>query len=119
LEIAGELPVGNSTAELTFLPLAARREVAHERCAEELLRRLGAGQSLGRVSEGAGQLSFGGELAVIGVAADWPIRLDAMFDAPESRADLDVRKVPLLNDCPGLRSGAHLFWQHAQGLAGS
>src|SRR6185312_10681328 len=87
LEVACQFPVGHGAAELALLPLAAGGKVFDERLAEQFMRRLGVRQALGRLAQGARQLALGRELAVVGVAGDGLVRLDALLDAPQARAD--------------------------------
>ena len=87
LEIAIHLPVGDGLAEFAFLPFARRGVMVDERIAEQLARRPRRLEALRGIPQGARQLTFGRMLLFVGVAFDRLVRLDAMLDAPETRAD--------------------------------
>ena len=53
---------------------------------DDLVGGLGSGKAFGGLVQGGGQASVGRMHAVVGIALDGGIRLDAVLDAPESGA---------------------------------
>src|SRR4029453_9998216 len=87
LEIAGHFPVGDGAAELTLLPFAGGGVMLDEVIAEQAPRRGALLQTPPRFRQRARQSARGRKALLIGVALDGRVRLDAIGDAPQARAD--------------------------------
>src|SRR5687767_5547789 len=112
LEVARELPIGDRAPELTVFPFAARREMLDERVAEQRATGLRLREPFGSFGQGARQRSFLRKRLVVGITFDHRIRLDAVLDAVETRAQrdgdteiwIDVRGGDPVFDALGMRA---------------
>src|ERR1700722_19984611 len=86
-KISREFPIGDGLAEFSLFPLPGGGVVLDEFVAEQGARGLGSGEALGSLVQRGGQAPVRRVLAVVGIALDGGVGLDAVLDAPEAGAD--------------------------------